>query len=259
MKIVVFDLDETLGYFTQFGIFWECLSKCTNVSPKYFYATLDLYPEFIRPNIIHILKYLVNQKEKAICNKIMIYTNNQGPKEWVHNIMTYFEDKIESKLFDHAIRAFKIDGKQIEICRNSHNKTYGDLVKCTKIPLNAEVCFVDDTYYPDMVTNNIYYINIKPYYYDLDFDEMITRLKKSKIYTMMEIQSDDLFEQKMKNKFKTYKYQYIKKTKEEHELDEILGKQIMIHLEDFFGTNIQPNNTRKNKKYCKSKTYKSKI
>ena len=25
MKIVVFDLDETLGYFTEFGIFWDSL------------------------------------------------------------------------------------------------------------------------------------------------------------------------------------------------------------------------------------------
>ena len=27
MKIVVFDLDETIGYFTQFGIFWDCLTN----------------------------------------------------------------------------------------------------------------------------------------------------------------------------------------------------------------------------------------
>ena len=27
MKIVVFDLDETLGYFTQYGIFWDSLSN----------------------------------------------------------------------------------------------------------------------------------------------------------------------------------------------------------------------------------------
>ena len=26
MKIVVFDLDETLGYFTEFGIFWDSLT-----------------------------------------------------------------------------------------------------------------------------------------------------------------------------------------------------------------------------------------
>jgi hypothetical protein len=30
MKIVVFDLDETLGYFTELGIFYDCLKKYLN-------------------------------------------------------------------------------------------------------------------------------------------------------------------------------------------------------------------------------------
>ena len=59
MKIVVFDLDETLGYFTEFGIFWDCLiyySKFKNkssLSQSDFDNILDLYPEFLRPNIIN--------------------------------------------------------------------------------------------------------------------------------------------------------------------------------------------------------------
>jgi len=32
MKIVVFDLDETLGYFTEYGIFWDSL--CIYVKNK---------------------------------------------------------------------------------------------------------------------------------------------------------------------------------------------------------------------------------
>ena len=34
MKIVVFDLDETLGYFTEYGIFWDCLSNYINIKNK---------------------------------------------------------------------------------------------------------------------------------------------------------------------------------------------------------------------------------
>ena len=64
MKIVVFDLDETLGYFTEFGIFWDCLMRYSNEKKKVllnqcdFNDILDLYPEFLRPNIINILSYL---------------------------------------------------------------------------------------------------------------------------------------------------------------------------------------------------------
>ena len=55
LKIVVFDLDETLGYFTEFGIFCDCLNnyfKKSNYSDQHFNELLDLYPLFLRPNSI---------------------------------------------------------------------------------------------------------------------------------------------------------------------------------------------------------------
>jgi hypothetical protein len=61
MKIVVFDLDETLGYFTEYGIFWDSLNNFVQIKNKKkltqydFDSILDLFPEFIRPNIINIL------------------------------------------------------------------------------------------------------------------------------------------------------------------------------------------------------------
>jgi acid phosphatase class B len=63
-KIVVFDLDETLGYFSEFGMFWDALKSYIknnsidfNANQDFFNKTLDLYPEFLRPNIINILTY----------------------------------------------------------------------------------------------------------------------------------------------------------------------------------------------------------
>ena len=61
MKIVIFDLDETLGYFVEFGMFWDCLNKYLIDNSNYelnqsdFNYIIDLYPEFLRPNILHIL------------------------------------------------------------------------------------------------------------------------------------------------------------------------------------------------------------
>ena len=100
MKIVVFDLDETIGYFTQFGIFWDCLTnylKETNqrsLTQNDFDKTLDLFPEFLRPNIINILTYLKNKKQSKCCHSMMIYTNNTGPREWAQHIIKYLENKI---------------------------------------------------------------------------------------------------------------------------------------------------------------------
>ena len=49
MKIVVFDLDETLGYFVEFGIFWDCLNRYLSkfnsvLTQEDFNEILDLYP-----------------------------------------------------------------------------------------------------------------------------------------------------------------------------------------------------------------------
>jgi hypothetical protein len=111
----------------------------------------------------------------------MIYTNNTGPKEWANHILRYFESKINFKLIDQIIAAFKVNGQQVEICRTTHNKTHNDFIKCTKLPESAEICFLDDTFYPEMTNDNIYYINVKPYYYDLELEYMIKTFKESKI------------------------------------------------------------------------------
>ena len=257
MKIVVFDLDETLGYFTEFGIFWDCLiyylknKNEETITQSDFNDILDLFPEFLRPNIINILNYLKNKKQSLCCHKMMIYTNNSGPKEWAHHIIDYFSKKINYKLFDQLISAFKINGKVVEVCRTTHDKTYNDFIKCTKLPVNAEICFLDDTFYPEMANDNIYYINVKPYYHDLKFEYMLDKFSKSDIGKKI-INNDDNFIKIMNEQIKVYKYDCINKETNEYEMDKIVGKQIVKHLQEFF------NKTKKNKtiRNKKVKNYK---
>ena len=109
-----------------------------------------------------ILDFIHKKKVNKACNKIIIYTNNQGAKSWVKMISDYFDKKLGYSVFDNIIAAYKINGKQIEMCRTTHDKTHKDLIRCTKIPLNAEICYLDDVYYPEMSHKNVYYINIKP-------------------------------------------------------------------------------------------------
>ena len=252
MKIVVFDLDETLGYFTEFGIFWDCLiyyfknKNEETLTQSDFNDILDLFPEFLRPNIINILNYLKNKKQSLCCHKMMIYTNNSGPKEWAHHIIDYFSKKINYKLFDQLISAFKINGKVVEVCRTTHDKTYNDFIKCTKLPVNAEICFLDDTFYPEMANDNIYYINVKPYYHDLKFEYMLDKFSKSDIGKKI-INNDDNFIKIMNEYIKLYKYDCIDKETNEYEMDKIVGKQIVKHLQEFFNK-TKKNKTMRNKK-----------
>uniref|UniRef100_A0A6C0D6U0 Uncharacterized protein n=1 Tax=viral metagenome TaxID=1070528 RepID=A0A6C0D6U0_9ZZZZ len=251
MKIVVFDLDETLGYFVEFGIFWDSLSLYLNkeLNQQDFNNLMDLYPEFLRPNIINILNYLKNKKITTNCQKIMIYTNNQGSRKWTNHIISYFESKINYyKLFDQLICAFKINGKQVEFCRTTNNKTYKDFIRCTKLPMNAEICYLDDSFYPEMVNDNIYYINIKPYTHCIPFDEICKRFLESNSLLSKKENNDD-FKDFINKQIKMYNFSVIQKTKQDYEIDKILSKKIMIHLEDFFNKNNYSNKNKTCKKY----------
>lgn len=239
-KIIVFDLDETLGYFVEFSIFWWALdSYLTHVSSKtqldqtYFNKILDLYPEFLRPNIIDIFHYLKIKKEEKKCHKIMIYTNNQGPKIWANMIKTYIDGKIGYHLFDKIIGAFKVNGTILEVCRSSNCKTYRDFIQCTKIPQNTQICFIDDTYYPAMAHDNVYYINVKEYMHSLPCVTMTTRLLDSKILNR-ELKNSAEFEKYVQIFMGKVMYEHNFKSKQEIMIDKIVSKKILEHLETFF-------------------------
>jgi len=292
-KIVVFDMDETLGYFIELGMFWDAMSGYIKnaklnirINQELFNKVLDLFPEFLRPNIINILGYLKNKKQKKNCEKLMIYTNNKGPEEWAHYIMKYFDDKLNYKIFDQIIAAFKVNGKHVELCRTTHMKTFNDFTKCTKVPETTQICFLDDVYYPGMGKDNIYYINIKPYVYDLTFEEMINRLIKSGILgkdisgkdisgkeisgkdisgkdiSGKEISGKEISEKEILCKefildyMKRYNYTHVPKSSISQSVDKALSKKIMHHLELFFNKHKGNSLKTRKKKIYKIKTMK---
>ncbi len=252
MKIVVFDLDETLGYFTQLGIIWDSLKHCASqkeiaLSQSDFNNLLDQYQEYLRPDIIKILSYLKKKKRSKICNKIMIYTNNTGNRDWCEKIIEYFHFKLNYKLFDQIIAAFKIDGKIIELGRTSYYKTYKDLLKCTKIPNNSEICFLDDKYHPLMNTNQIYYIQLKPYLCDIDWDTVFYRLQYCNLPECLLENNMNLM---LTNEIKLYKYILKGKEINDLEIDKDISKDIYKHLVIFFNDK----RTKKNKLNISNKT-----
>ena len=110
-RVMVFDLDETLGSFIELNLLNNIIEQIgknnCNIS---FDELLDIYPEFLRNNIIHILKYIYRQKKKKKLDKLYLYTNNQSRGEFVDNIISYFTNKVaknKDKLFDQIIYAFK--------------------------------------------------------------------------------------------------------------------------------------------------------
>ena len=235
-KVVVFDLDETLGSFGQFGSFCMLLDDYYNNDDKaysMFNELLDLYPEYPRPYILNVLRYLLQKKKDGKCKAVMIYTNNQGERAWVEHIKTYFETKLQSKIFEQIISAFKVDGKIVEVNRTSHDKTIDDFFRCTKLPKDIEICFVDDLFHPKMEDENVYYIHVKGYKHYLPTSVMIKRFLNSNLA------KDIKDNQTEREKFTTYmtsrlKYNISEKDEDEQEMDVIISKKMLEHMKSFF-------------------------
>ena len=254
--VICWDLDETLGYFVEFGMFWEALQKNSpeRLSNEDFFQILDLYPEFLRPNILKALIFLKNKKKKNKNIKVILYTNNLGPKSWARLIIDYFNHKLNYKLFDLIIPAFKANNKQISQCRTGHGKSYYDLLQCANIPPDTQVCFIDDQEHIEMQHPNVYYIHIKGYEHDLSFDEMFKRLENSPLFNKLKINNKKTIEN-----IKIFLSEYYHKNKIKSDksmlLDKIITKRLYQHLQQFFKDNIKQK-TRKNKVKSKKRTFK---
>ena len=64
--MVVFDLDETLGYFTQLGCFCDVIEKHNKklLDKQEFFDILDLNQEYLRPKIMDLLRFIIDMKNK---------------------------------------------------------------------------------------------------------------------------------------------------------------------------------------------------
>lgn len=242
-KVVVFDLDETLGSFGDLYILWAGIK---NIHPTFnqFEKLLDLYPEFLRYGILTILEYLYEKKRSKECAKLFIYTNNRCSKEWVQYICKYFQKKIHETqpkgdipipLFNKLICAFKINNRQVEKCRTTHRKTYTDLVRCAMLTPDTEICFVDDLEHPEMKHSRVYYICPKPYYHTLTAKEIIERFVETKWFFKNKKKSPLLCSQSFwENWFRSQGRGMGYETRNTNmKQDIVISKKMMLHINEF--------------------------
>ena len=266
IKNFVFDLDETIGSFSELNIIWQCLiemSKKNNQSDnsikigqnyqKWFNQILDIFPEYLRPGILTIFEFLYHKKQKDCFGNIYIYTNNQcssfidssNPVSWTSMILKYIEMSNPNKklLFEPPIHAFKSNGQPIgDNKRTSQTKTFADLMRCTLLPKTAEFCFIDNTYFPKMKHGRVFYMQPKPYYQCLGMNEVVRRLLLSDFGKQCVQDFDNSYydQKSWKTVFLELSLQYggqvapIRKIKEEIEMDILVSQKLMYHIKEFF-------------------------
>jgi hypothetical protein len=240
-KVIVFDLDETLGSFGELGSFCNILDEYygdKQTSYKMLHDLLDLYPEFIRPQIMNILKYILQKKKEDKCKYIMIYTNNQD-RVWVEHIKAYFEKKLKSKIFEQVICAFKVDGQVLEINRTTQEKTVDDFFRCTKLPRDIEICFVDDLFHPKMEEDNVYYIHVKAYKHYIPTSALVDRYMNS--HLVKDVKNKEELRNFLTSRLK---YNIPEKNKEEQDVDIIVSKKLLEHIKEFFNKDEKNSNDK---------------
>lgn len=256
-KVIIFDLDETIGSFSDLYILWNTIEK-HSLSID-FSNLLDLYPEFLRHGILHILEFLYYKKQTGECSKMYIYTNNQciinestneESKNWVQLIIEYIESKIIPKesvdrLFDQVIQAFKIGEKRYELNRSTSAKTHSDFIKCTLLPKTSEMCFIDNSFFPKMCGEHVYYIQPRSYFHYLRTDEIIDRFISSELYKKITYTG---------NCFETILYQaFLEKQptinmillEKRLETDILISQKMMYYIREFFYLYSRKIKTRK--------------
>jgi hypothetical protein len=262
-KIAVFDMDETLGIFSEFGEFIHILTSILNArrgrgNPadssdsdsssgsedndgnslgttlinKHFTQIMDLYPELLRPKILDVMRFLSRMKRVKRCSNVMIYTNNTGPISWANNIKNFFNAKARYEVFDKVIGAFRRpNGEIVEVKRTTHDKTYADLVRCTNMMGKFEVFFIDDRKHPGMHAENVYVIRVKPYSRHIPMQQFITRFKNSRIFHSLNFRTEE-FDKYLARAANERGRRY---TDEEREVDDVIGTTILEKLREFFG------------------------
>jgi hypothetical protein len=254
----VFDLDKTIGYFTQLAIFMEAIEDYIKrkLKLKEFFKLLDLYPNIFRPDIFAIFRYLKELKLKHSYVKVLIYTNNMGPKNWVHQIRKYIEHKLNYKLFDRTIAAWKVGREIYEKCRTSHGKTVYDLINCSILKKGDKICFLDDQKHSKMIHRNVDYLFLYPYKYDYLFQKMTIKFLNSKLKTI--IKNPNI------NEFKNHIIYFSKRNPISYRYIEGIGRnpikydkhEIIKYLKDFFKSNKKYTLSKRNKR--KNKTRRNK-
>ena len=260
-KVLVFDLDETLGSFTELNILFTTLQVVMQDNNILSISNLlDLYPEFFRNNIFQILQYAYKKKKTGECNKVYIYTNNQSRSQTVSNIVEYITKEVvkeDEKLFDQIIYAFKINGRIVQVGRTSHKKTHDDLLRCTLLPKKTAICYLDDVFFDEMKKEQIYYLQPKPYFHGLSSYTILQRLFNSKyaslLNTYKSLIQDHYFARSIKNN------SFLKKCVRTNTMiqeNEMITKKMLYHVRNFFFILRKKSKTVKQKKPSSSFTRK---
>jgi len=167
-KNIVFDLDETIGYFEQLIYIMNHTKKTTK---NEVFELIDLMPECFRTNLFEIFYYIIRLKIETKIKSVILYSNNNNDL-FIDYILSYIHKKLNYKLFDLSISYNHVLRKKTNI------KNINELILCSNglLTSDSSICFIDDKDHDEMKHSKLYYINCEPYKYTIPASIIYKRL-----------------------------------------------------------------------------------
>ena len=152
-KNIVFDFDETIGYFEQII---DMIRHTKKTSKLEVFEFFNLFPFVFRTNIFDIFSYIVRLKKEKKIKTVILYSNNNNDV-FISYVLSYIHETLNFSLFDLTISLKQTKNK---------NKNIGDLLNYSNGLLNkkSSIFFIDDKEYDDMKSIK-YYIKFESYKY----------------------------------------------------------------------------------------------
>ena len=156
-KVIVFDMDETIGAFSALS---RNMNELTYVlSYELFCNMMRENDAYLRPGILNVLAMVVEATKVAPGLLFVLYTNNANV-EWIGFVVHYLKGQLGvPRLFDHVVHG--ADPRRQPLLE----KSVEDLCMCTGIK-GLKKCpffFVDDQYHEKMNVAAVTYFLISPY------------------------------------------------------------------------------------------------
>ena len=163
-KNIVFDFDETIGYFEQII---EIIIYTKKTSKNDVFNLFKLFPLVFRTNIFDIFFYIVRLKKEKKIKSVILYSNNNNDI-FIGYVIAFIHETLKYSLFDLSISLNQTHNK---------NKNVSELLKYSNGLLNkkSSIFFIDDKEHEEMKSIK-YYIKCESYKYIYSNSEIEKKL-----------------------------------------------------------------------------------
>ena len=221
-RIILFDMDETLGCFIDINIIAKILHKHIHIN-----EVLQIFESTcFRPYFFEMMDLIVKLKDLGELDKVVLYTNNTGGYSWPSKIVKYIHSKV-GHVFDEIIYGSYVNPPFNPDRRRKYvHKDIRDVRDILQTDKNTLFLFFDDNIYENMKDPYMTSIVLTPFRCKILFSDTMKAFRKHPLYTIFK---RNLIEQNYES---TFAGKYMNEDPDKHYFESIRMLQTIISFVD---------------------------